>query len=184
MAKGNLALSRLDIPGGMERRRCLGIASSRLVPPRRGILNSQPQSRYNGRRNQPACDGRDRALHVLFWPFTGHLRIMENQNLPPPRQRLGSWKEIATFFGRDERTVRRWEKQRGMPIHRLPGGERGGVFAFTDQLSDWQRTRNFPESDSPDANQPEDQPNDVSPAATESGQEIAGICLLYTSRCV
>ena len=100
---------------------------------------------------------------------------MENPNSPPPRQRLGSWKEIATFFGRDERTVRRWEKQRGMPVHRLPGGERGGVFAFTDQLSEWQRTRNFPESDSQAATQPEDLPSDVSPAAMASGEEMAGI---------
>ena len=30
-------------------------------------------------------------------------------------QRLDSWKEIAAFLGRDERTVRRWEKERGLP---------------------------------------------------------------------
>jgi tetratricopeptide (TPR) repeat protein len=56
-------------------------------------------------------------------------------------QRLNSWKEIATFFGRDERTVKRWEKQRGLPVHRVPGGEKGGVFVFTDELSDWLETR-------------------------------------------
>ena len=50
--------------------------------------------------------------------------------------RIDSWKEIATFFGRDERTVKRWEKERALPVHRLPG-ERGGVFAYTQELNGW-----------------------------------------------
>lgn len=56
-------------------------------------------------------------------------------------QRLDSWKEIATFFGRDERTVRRWEKERGLPVHRVPGGGRSGVFAYTDELREWLKGR-------------------------------------------
>jgi tetratricopeptide (TPR) repeat protein len=55
------------------------------------------------------------------------------------RQRLDSWKEIAAFFGRDERTVNRWEKELGLPVHRLPG-TKGRVYAFTDELSDWLAT--------------------------------------------
>jgi Tfp pilus assembly protein PilF len=56
-------------------------------------------------------------------------------------QRLDSWKEIAAFFGRDERTVRRWEKERGLPAHRVPGGERGVVFAYSDELKEWLKGR-------------------------------------------
>jgi tetratricopeptide (TPR) repeat protein len=52
-------------------------------------------------------------------------------------KRLDSWKEIAAFFGRDERTVKRWEKNRSLPIHRLPGNQRGGVFGYADELTDW-----------------------------------------------
>lgn len=52
-------------------------------------------------------------------------------------QRLGSWKEIAAFFECDERTVRRWEKERGLPIHRAPGGAGGKVFAYSNELSAW-----------------------------------------------
>ena len=52
-------------------------------------------------------------------------------------RRLDSWKEIAGFFGCDERTVKRWEKERGLPVHRLPGVGRGKVFAYSDELSDW-----------------------------------------------
>ncbi len=52
------------------------------------------------------------------------------------RQRLDSWKEIAAFFGRDERTVNRWEKERGLPVHRLSGAK-GRVYAYADELSAW-----------------------------------------------
>lgn len=52
-------------------------------------------------------------------------------------RRLNDWKEIAAFFGRDERTVRRWERQRGLPVHRISGGARNLVFADTDELEQW-----------------------------------------------
>jgi len=52
-------------------------------------------------------------------------------------RRLDSWKEIAAFFGRDERTVKRWEKERALPVHRVPGPARSGVFAYTAELSEW-----------------------------------------------
>jgi tetratricopeptide (TPR) repeat protein len=50
--------------------------------------------------------------------------------------RLDSWKEIAVFFGRDERTVRRWER-RGLPVRRLPGGGKTTVFAYVGELEAW-----------------------------------------------
>ena len=55
-------------------------------------------------------------------------------------RRLDSWKEIASFFGRDERTVKRWERSRSLPVHRIPGGERGGVFAYSAELTRWLNT--------------------------------------------
>ncbi len=59
------------------------------------------------------------------------------QEVKAPNRRLDSWKEIAGFFDRDERTVKRWEKERQLPVHRLPGGSRARVFAFTDELERW-----------------------------------------------
>ena len=59
----------------------------------------------------------------------------------PDNRRIDSWKEIAAFFGRDERTVKRWEKERGLPVHRLPG-ERGGVFAWSGELTLWLNSSN------------------------------------------
>jgi tetratricopeptide (TPR) repeat protein len=50
---------------------------------------------------------------------------------------LVSWKEIAVFLNRAERTVKRWEQERGLPVHRVPGGERGSVFAYPSELNAW-----------------------------------------------
>lgn len=58
----------------------------------------------------------------------------------PGRTRIDSWKEIASFFGRDERTVKRWEKSRHLPIRRLPGAK-SGVFAYSDELLHWLHSR-------------------------------------------
>lgn len=55
------------------------------------------------------------------------------------RRRLTSWKEIAAHVGRDVRTVLRWEKDRGLPVHRVPGATGRVVFAYTDELDAWSR---------------------------------------------
>ena len=71
-------------------------------------------------------------------------------------RRIDSWKEIAAFFGRDERTVKRWEKERGLPVHRIPGGSRGSVFAFAEELTAWLEAS---EATQPaDSRRPETQP--------------------------
>ena len=67
--------------------------------------------------------------------------MLEDRRKHPPNRRLDSWKEIAAYFGRDERTVKRWEKERGLPIRRLPGA-RGGVYAFADDLAHWMEAGN------------------------------------------
>src|ERR1700678_1228685 len=71
----------------------------------------------------------------------GHYRMGDSAARQTPDHRRDSWKEIAAFFGRDERTVRRWEKERGLPVHRMPGGGRSAVFAYTDELGDWLKGR-------------------------------------------
>jgi Flp pilus assembly protein TadD len=58
------------------------------------------------------------------------------ENADPVRT-LVSWKEIAVFLNHSESTVKRWERDRRLPVHRIPGGERGGVFAYSDELADW-----------------------------------------------
>lgn len=50
---------------------------------------------------------------------------------------LRGWKEIANHVGVSERTVKRWERTRGLPIQRVPGQSRDAVFARKDELSRW-----------------------------------------------
>ena len=58
-----------------------------------------------------------------------------------PRDRLESWKEIAAYLNRSERTVRRWEEKEGLPVHRLAHDKRGSVYAFTWELDKWRDSR-------------------------------------------
>jgi TolB-like protein/Tfp pilus assembly protein PilF len=56
-------------------------------------------------------------------------------------RRLESWKEIATYLGRDVTTVRRWEKREGLPVHRLHHSRLGSVYAYTAELDSWRNER-------------------------------------------
>ena len=64
---------------------------------------------------------------------------MDVTESPSQVRRLDSWKEIGSFFGRDERTVKRWERERRLPVHRVPGSGRGRVFAYQNELEEWLR---------------------------------------------
>ncbi len=61
----------------------------------------------------------------------------EQQTIGGPTDRLGSWKEIAAYLKRDVRSVQRWEKTEGLPVHRHEHGERSTVYAFLSQLDGW-----------------------------------------------
>lgn len=63
----------------------------------------------------------------------------------PPRDRLDSWKSIADYLHRDLATVRRWEKGRGLPVHRVAGTGRS-VFAYSSEIDTWLNTSRSAES--------------------------------------
>lgn len=50
---------------------------------------------------------------------------------------LKGWKHIAAYFGKDERTVRRWASASDMPVHRVPGRQRAAVYAYPAELDAW-----------------------------------------------
>ena len=54
----------------------------------------------------------------------------------PVVDRLECWIQIASYLKCDVRTARRWEK-RGLPVHRVPGGERSAVFAYRGEIDAW-----------------------------------------------
>jgi hypothetical protein len=58
--------------------------------------------------------GRERAFQGMRVDLRGE----------PAVRRPNTWKKIASLFGRDERTVRRWEVTRSLPVRRLPTAER------------------------------------------------------------
>lgn len=60
---------------------------------------------------------------------------------PNPAERLDSWKEIAAYLRRDVRTVQRWEKNEGLPVHRHQHDKLGSVYAYKSELEKWFNTR-------------------------------------------
>jgi hypothetical protein len=50
---------------------------------------------------------------------------------------LSSWKEIAAYVGRSIRTVQRWERELGLPVHRPNGKTDGVVIALPAELDGW-----------------------------------------------
>lgn len=63
--------------------------------------------------------------------------------------RLESWKEIAAHFSRRVRTVQRWEKEEGLPVHRHNHLRRGTVFAIPEELDTWWASRAAPPWEEP-----------------------------------
>jgi TolB-like protein/Tfp pilus assembly protein PilF len=56
---------------------------------------------------------------------------------PPAEDRLDSWKEIAAYLRRGVRTVRRWEKEEGLPVHRHLHQRLGTVYAYKREIDAW-----------------------------------------------
>src|SRR5688572_14223022 len=55
----------------------------------------------------------------------------------PGEARLDSWKDIAAYLKRSVSTVQRWEKQEGLPVHRLQHSKLGSLYAYPSELDAW-----------------------------------------------
>lgn len=79
--------------------------------------------------------------------------MSDSPDRTPPKaagdRRLDSWKEIASYLGRGIRTVQRWEREEGLPVHRLAHAERGSVFADPAELSEWWKSRQIAPAEKP-----------------------------------
>jgi TolB-like protein/Flp pilus assembly protein TadD len=64
--------------------------------------------------------------------------------------RLDSWKEIAGYLRRGARTLQRWEREQGLPVHRLRHEQGSTVYAYRSELDAWM-ARQGPEVDAPPA---------------------------------
>jgi TolB-like protein/thioredoxin-like negative regulator of GroEL len=61
-----------------------------------------------------------------------------------PEDRLDSWKEIAAYLRRGVRTVRRWEREEGLPVRRHVHRVLGSVYAYKSEIEAWQTGRRAP----------------------------------------
>lgn len=61
--------------------------------------------------------------------------------------RLEGWKAIASYLGRDIRTVQRWELSEGLPVHRLEHRQRATAYAYAGELDQWMARREPPGPD-------------------------------------
>ena len=69
-------------------------------------------------------------------------------------ERFDSWKEIAAYLKRSVRTVHRWEKEEGLPVHRQLHKELGSVFAYRSELDAWSSARSVHASTPEEAEEP------------------------------
>ncbi len=112
------------------------------------------------------------SLFVRKMSASGHL--LERNSLGQVRKDiLNGWKEIANYVGRDIRTVERWEKQRGLPIRRVPGAGRATVYAVVTELDEWFASARSQED--------EDSVDDVAPIADGFGAAALEGVLLQAS---
>jgi TolB-like protein/Tfp pilus assembly protein PilF len=80
---------------------------------------------------------------------------------PLQGKKLDSWGEIASYLGREVRTVQRWERTEGLTVHRHEHKKKSTVYAFTGELDAWIKKR-----------QPKDDPE--ADAAFVREQELSG----------
>ena len=83
------------------------------------------------------------------------------EGLPLPGKKLDSWGEIASYLGREVRTVQRWERTEGLPVHRHEHKKKSTVYAYAGELNEWIKNR-----------QPKDDPAADDAFARE--QELSG----------
>jgi TolB-like protein/Tfp pilus assembly protein PilF len=60
---------------------------------------------------------------------------------PRSDELLDSWKSIATYLGREVRTVQRWESTEGLPVRRHKHNKLATVYAIKSELDSWWKGR-------------------------------------------
>ena len=64
-----------------------------------------------------------------------------NPNETASETTLESWKEIAAYLQRNAVTVRRWEKDEGLPVHRHSHKRGRSVYAYPSEIDAWRAGR-------------------------------------------
>src|SRR5260370_33098866 len=100
-----------------------------------------------------------------------------------PDRKLVSWKEIASYLGREVRTVQRWERTEALLVHGHEHEKRSTVYAYASELDEWFKSRQpaddpeadaafVPEPDTADLNSGAEIPD---PAALTHGPALVDV---------
>lgn len=73
----------------------------------------------------------------LDLPTPIHLNPLPNHEI----RVLRSWKDIARYLGTCVKTAQRWEHERSFPVRRITETNGAVVFAMSDEIDDWLRSR-------------------------------------------
>ncbi len=87
--------------------------------------------------------------------------------MAPPESELTSWKEIAAYLGVGVRTAQIWERERGLPVRRLPGA-RGRVRITVAELEAWKHSGSVNPTPAEPAVEPIAPPEPVPPPTPRS----------------
>ena len=100
----------------------------------------------------------------------------------PSGARLDSWKEISAYLKRDSRTLQRWEKKEGLPVHRHVHETQVSVYAYTTELDAWLAARSIapasqttPAAESPSEPMPKARPWRLTAAGIAAGIALLGL---------
>jgi hypothetical protein len=103
------------------------------------------------------------------------LPVSSTASNDPPGGRLDGWKEIAAYLDKSVRTVQRWEKELGLPIHRVGSGRGESVHALIEELERWRQTppARTAEGEAEAAEHAEQAPLEVPTAAAPAAEPAA-----------
>jgi TolB-like protein/exonuclease VII small subunit len=94
------------------------------------------------------------------------------------KERLDSWKEVASFFRREVRTVQLWEKSEGLPVRRQHHKKLGSVYAYRRELEAWWAARSAVHATSSGIHNPQ---NAHGISATARADDRHDICRIITA---
>jgi len=106
------------------------------------------------------------------------MNISAQSALEVHRDHLDSWKQIAVYLHREVRTVQRWEKREGLPVHRQFHVKGGTVWAFKHEIDVWFENRCQVVSKPARQTQPSDQAVDWSSPTLIVGRQMGNSCWL------
>jgi len=97
---------------------------------------------------------------------------MGGQNELEDPATLNGWKDIASYVGKSVRAVQRWERDFGLPVHRIKTPTGQVVYAFRAEIDAWRVTmRSRPSEDQPESPGGEPPPSGVEPQVDAAVEE-------------